>query len=219
MSWPEEKPAGSSRRVYLGVMQDLETGRMVPGQRLAETDLAARFGVGRNAVREAIQQLAARGVIDLSRHRSPMIRQLDIAETMEVLDVASAMTGLAVRTAADRYDAGLHADLLNATLIMLDEADRLDEPGMFSRARRDFYRTLLHIGGNRELQRLFPAIGMHIIYAQYQSRRMRDVRSADYRQIIAAVASHIPDAAGRAGEDHVEHVRQIILEWAPLPPN
>ena len=70
-------------------MKDLEEGRMVPGQMLAETNIAVRFGVGRNAVREAMQQLGARGVIDLSRHRSPTIRLLDKAETSEILAVAT----------------------------------------------------------------------------------------------------------------------------------
>src|SRR3546814_8908277 len=89
---PSGEPAGSARPVFLGILRDLETGRMVPGQRLVETELASRHGVGRNAVREAMQHLAARGVVDLSPNRSPAIRKLDLAESMEVLDVASAMT-------------------------------------------------------------------------------------------------------------------------------
>lgn len=205
-----EQPQASSRRVYLGTMRDLEEGRMVPGQRLAETDLATRFGVGRNAVREAIQHLAARGVVDLSPHRSPMIRALDLAETMEVLDVASAITALAARAAAANFQE-VQAELTADAIALLQEADSHDEPAMFSRARRNFYRVLLHIGGNRELQRLFPAIGMHIIYAQYQSRQLRGIRLADYRQIMDAVAAKDPHTAERAGSTHVENVRQIIL--------
>ena len=206
------EPSGSSSRVYRGIMDDLEQGRMVPGQRLAETDLAARFGVGRNAVREAMQQLAARGIIDLSRNRSPAIRQLDRDETMEVLDVASVLSRLVATSAAARYDAEAHAPLLAATTEMLAKADQIDEPGMFSRARRHFYRTLLLIGGNRELQRLFPAVGMHIIYAQYQTRQLRGIRLADYRRIIDAVAARDVEAAEQASHAHVERVRRIVLE-------
>lgn len=183
---------------------------MVPGQRLAETDLAARFGVGRNAVREAIQRLAARGVVDLSPHRSPMIRTLDLAETMEVLDVAGAMTALAARAAAANFQES-QAQLIAGAIDLLEEADGHDESAMFSRARRNFYRALLHIGGNRELQRLFPAIGMHIIYAQNQSRQLRGIRIADYRQIMDAIAAKKISVAEQAGHAHVENVRQTIL--------
>lgn len=207
----ERQAEGASHRVYLGIMRDLEAGRMVPGQRLAETDLAARFGVGRNAVREAMQQLAGRGVVDLSRNRSPMIRVLDLAETMEILDVASALTGLAARTAAAKRNAeqtGLVADAID----MLMDAEAQEEPALFSSARRNFYRVLLRIGGNRELQRLFPAIGMHIIYAQYQSRQMRGIRLADYSQMAEAIMGGHANAAEKAGRAHVENVRQVILQ-------
>jgi DNA-binding GntR family transcriptional regulator len=207
---PVRDVQNSSHRVYRGIMKDLEEGRLVPGQILTETNLASRFGIGRNAVREAMQQLAARGVIDLSPHRSPAIRQLDNAETFEILDVARAMTALAAHAAAQNYVSEGHDTLVKLSMELLAEADSLDEPGMFSRARRHFYRTLLLIGGNRELQRLFPAIGMHIVYAQYQSRQLRGIRLADYREIMDAVARRDISAAEAAGRRHVDHVRDVI---------
>lgn len=203
-------PTGASERVYLGIMQDLEARRMVPGQRLIETELAQRFGVGRNAVREAIQRLAVRGVVDPSRNRSPSIRQLDLAETQEILDVAAALTGLAARSAADRFDPCRDGAMLDAAMIALEDVGSHSEPGHFSRARRQFYRALLFIGGNRELQRLFPAIGIHIIYSQFQSPLLQQVRMVDYRAVRDAVVARDPDAAENAARKHVNHVRSLI---------
>ncbi len=184
---------------------------MVPGQRLVETELAARFGVGRNAVREAMQRLAVRGVVDLSRYRSASIRQLDSVETLEVLDVAAAMTGLATRTAALKYDPSRHGKIMSSAIQGFPKIGSVLESGMFSRARRQFYRALLIIGSNRELQRVYPAIGMHIIYSQYQSPRMQDLRIKDYMAIYEAVTARDADAAERAGRDHVQRVREVIL--------
>ena len=215
--WLGHEPAGAGRRVYLGILQDLESGRMVPGQRLIETDLATRFEVGRNAVREAMQHLVARGVVDLSPNRSPAIRRLDLAESMEVLDVAAMMTRLAARAAAAGYQPR-HADMLDGAIGDLDRAASADEAGLFSRARRNFYRAILLIGGNRELQRLFPAIGIHIIHAQYPSHRLQGIRLADYRTIGRAIAAGDADAAERAAAAHVEHVRAVIRELAAPAP-
>jgi DNA-binding GntR family transcriptional regulator len=209
--WMGTEPDGAPRRVYRAIMQDLEEHRMVPGQRLIETDLAVRFGVGRNAVREAMQRLAVRGVVDLSRHRSASIRQFDTAETLEVLDVAAVMTGLATRAAALNYNPLQHAKMMSLAIKGFPKIGNVPEPGVFSRARRQFYRALLIIGGNRELQRLFPAIGMHIIYSQFQSPRMQDLRIEDYRAIHDAVIAGDGKAAERAGKDHVQHVRDVIL--------
>jgi DNA-binding GntR family transcriptional regulator len=208
----DDHPAGSVQRVYRGLLADLDHGRMVPGQRLVETDLAERFGVGRNAVREAMQRLAARGVVDLSRHRSPAIRRLDGEETMEVLAVARAMTALVLGAAVARYSPQEHGAALDAAQAQLEAAADDDELSGFDRARRQFYRLLLDIGGNRELKRLFPAIGMHIIYAQYQSRRLRGIRLADYRRMIDAVRQGEAGAAEVAGQAHVDHVRAVIAD-------
>src|SRR3546814_7324942 len=68
--------AGATQRVYLGILQDLEKHRMVPGQRLVETELALHFGVGRNAVREAMQRLAVRGVVDRSEEHTSELQSL-----------------------------------------------------------------------------------------------------------------------------------------------
>ncbi|MET0376793.1 MAG: GntR family transcriptional regulator [Rhizorhabdus sp.] len=215
--WLGHEPAGAARRIYLGILQDLEGGRMVPGQRLIETDLAARFEVGRNAVREAMQHLVVRGVVDLSPNRSPAIRRLDLTESMEVLDVAAALTRLAARAAALGYQPR-HGALIDRAIDDLDQAASAGEVAMFSRARRQFYRILLLIGGNRELQRLFPAIGMIIIHAQYPSNRLQGIRLADYRAIAQTISALDPDAAGRAALDHVENVRAVIRELATTEP-
>jgi DNA-binding GntR family transcriptional regulator len=200
--------AGASEQVYLGIIRDLEDHRMVPGQRLVVTDLALRFGVGRNAVREAIQRLAARGVIDTSRNKSPSIRSLDLAETLDVLDAAAAMTALAASAAARAFRAELHADMLEATECNLTGMEATPVPGAFSRARRRFYRTILTIGGSRELQRLFRAIGMHILYSQFRSRRLQDARIVDYCAISEAISAQDIRAAKRASHNHVRDVRR-----------
>ena len=211
---PDEETS-AVQRVYRGILADLELGRMVPGQRLIETELAGRFQVGRNAVREAIHRLEGRGVVDRSRHRSPAIRKLGQEETLDVLDVADWMTALTLRAAASRYREDVHFQALQSALTLLEQAEQSDPIGAFSHARRNLYRVFLEIGGNRELQRLFPAIGMNIIYAQYQGIRLRRIRLTDYRRMIEAVQDGDADEATRVASEHVANVRSAIQEeWA-----
>ncbi|MEH6758421.1 MAG: GntR family transcriptional regulator [Parasphingorhabdus sp.] len=215
----EHKPETTDREISMPVitssvdkiastmMEYLEAGRLVPGQRLIETELAAQFGVGRNAIREAMQRLAARGVVDLSRHRSAAIRKLDHAELHEVLDVAGAMTGLAASTAARHAHSSPFTGEMTSAVQLLKEAVECQDDELFSKARRQFYRALLLIGGNREIQRLFPAIGMHIIYSQFRSTRMQMIRLADYGLIHDAIYARDPVAAEAISRRHVENIR------------
>ena len=212
--WPDPEPVSASDRVSFGIIQALEQQRMVPGQRLIETALASQFGVGRNAVREAIQRLAVRGIVDLSRNRSPAIRMLSVEEAMEVLEVAEAMTGLLARGAARKFDHTVHRGKLNAVMDELANCEMTRDRNSFSRARRHLYRALLDICGNRELDRLFSAIHMQIVYAQYQSPCLQDIRFADYRTICEAVIAGDVKTAEAVGVRHVKRVRKVVLDLA-----
>src|SRR3546814_21087405 len=106
---------------------------MVPGQRIVETDLAVQFGVGRNAVREAMQQLAMRGVVDLSTNRSASIRKFDLHQPLEVLAVAGEMTSLAASIAARNYDPVLHAEPFATVLRNLTDSENSRKPGTLDR--------------------------------------------------------------------------------------
>jgi DNA-binding GntR family transcriptional regulator len=198
---------GASRRVSRGIMQALEQNRLVPGQRLVETALAAEYRVGRNAVREAVQWLAAHGVIDISRHRSAALRQLDAAETLDVLEVAEALIGLLVKAAARSFQPQSHEKRLD---VVLAEVERANADG-FARARRHFYTALLEIGGNKELHRLFPAVGLHILLAQYRAQIPARRCISDFRAMAVAVAANDVDHAHVLGRAHIGRIRQAVL--------
>jgi len=212
---------GSSRQVYTGILRELDDQRMVPGQRLIETELAVHYSVGRNAVREAMQHLAARGIVDLSPNRSPSIRTFDREEGFEVLAVADVMTRLVARTAALTYKATDHQNLLVNAAEGIKSALSKGDPRIFNRARRYFYRALLDIGANRELQRLFPAIGMHILHLQYASPKLQQIRHDDYLAIIDAVKGGDAVLAETVAAKHVKNVRiaieELQEEWSIEP--
>lgn len=209
---PESAPVSASERVSSGIMRDLEQQQLVPGQRLIETEIAQRFGVGRNAVREAIQRLAATGIVDLSRNRSPSIRRLALEETLDVLEVAEAMTALLAHLAARNFDDPAHLPRIQAVLSELSDCAATRDPDAFSRARRRFYRTLLDIAGNGELDRHFSAMNMHIVYLQYRSSLLQDARFKDYRTICQAVIDRDVHGAEGAARQHVKRVRHLIQE-------
>ena len=196
--------------VFFGIVNGLEIQKFVPAQRLVESDLAEQFAVGRNSVREALQRLAAEGIVELHRHKGAAIRALSLQETLDVLDVAERMTGLLARSAArGAANSGLKP-ILKESLKTLKFADAGNDAAAFTSARRRFYRCLLDMGGNLELKRLFPTIQMPIVYAQHRLPALQKLRLRDYRQIAAAVRAGHEDEADAAGSAHVQHVRHEI---------
>src|SRR3546814_3075186 len=87
------------------------------------------------------------------------------------------------------------------------------EEGVFNAARRHFYRVLLQIGENRELRRLFPSVGMHIIHVQYSAPELQKVRHRDYAEIAGAIMQNDIAVAEEAARRHVDNVRTAIADW------
>ena len=52
-----------AERVYLRLKQAIADGQITAGERLREIDLAARYGVSRTPVREALKKLHAEGLV------------------------------------------------------------------------------------------------------------------------------------------------------------
>jgi DNA-binding GntR family transcriptional regulator len=205
---------GTSNRVSAALLRDLEMQRLVPGQRLIETDLAQRFGVGRNAVREAIQWLAAKGVVDLSRNRSPSIRHLSLDEVLEVLDVAEAMNCLLARLAARKFSRSSHRTAYRQLLLDLNTRGVTLDAESFASIRRHFYRTLLETASNRELARHFSSINMQIVYVQFPKLQLQAIRVEDYLAICKEVMAGKAGPAETAARRHVKRVRELVTRLA-----
>lgn len=207
---PGEHKMSASDKVFWGIVRGLETQQFVPGQRLVEADLAARFQVGRNVIREAVQRLAAEGLVDLSRHRSVSVRVLSRREAFDLLDIVERIFGLLTRTAVRSYEVPIYREELNQVMRTLQQANDQHDPKAFAAARRNFYHTLLNMGGNRDLNRLFTTIHIPILYAQQQIPTLQQIRLTDYRKIIEAVLSGDVEAADQAGSLHVQNVRNAL---------
>ncbi|RYX89439.1 MAG: GntR family transcriptional regulator [Comamonadaceae bacterium] len=203
--------ASASDIVFFGIVNGLEMQTFVPSQRLVEADLAAQFGVGRNSVREALQRLAAEGFVELSRHKGAAVRLLSAQDTLDVLDVAERMTGLLARSATLNGASSEAMRLLKDSMKEIVAADSVQDALAFAKARRRFYRALLDMSASKELKRLFPAIQMPIVLAQFRLPTLQKLRVQDYLKIAAAVMSGRADEAEAAGMAHVRHVRDEIV--------
>lgn len=90
------------------IERDILSGRLPPGTKLEEEALAAKYGASRTPVREAFQQLASQGHIELRPHMGAYVSQLSISElgqmfeTLAVLESACAELAALRHTAEDR---------------------------------------------------------------------------------------------------------------------
>jgi len=82
--------------------QEIVTGQLAPGARLEEMGLAARFGVSRTPVREALNQLASIGLVKMRPRRGAVVAIFGLKEIVEMFEVMAELEGMCGQLAARR---------------------------------------------------------------------------------------------------------------------
>ncbi len=83
-----------AQRLRQTIEDEIVDGALRPGDRLDECQLAARFGVSRTPIREALLQLAVTGLIEVKPRRGAVVsipepaRLIEMFETMAELEAA-----------------------------------------------------------------------------------------------------------------------------------
>ncbi|WP_111429731.1 GntR family transcriptional regulator [Rhodobacteraceae bacterium DSL-40] len=139
---------------YARLLSELREGRLNPGDRLRETELAERLGMSRTPVREAIRQLEADGVVTHVPRQGACIRTLDYAEVMELYEMRSVLEGTAARLAARAASDIEIEELVN----MNQQLAKLGSAPEAFILNRQFHAALLDAAKNRFLARSIHAL-------------------------------------------------------------
>ena len=116
----DRTPTSPSRADELAheLQVEIVTGRIPLGTRLRQEDLAARFGVSRTPIREALRQLQAIGLVEQLGHRGALVRSFSPDECRNVFLVRAELEGLAAERAAGRLTTYDNADLDTAQALL-----------------------------------------------------------------------------------------------------
>lgn len=198
-------------QIVAEIRRGLYDGRYVAGQKLTESDLTKKFGVGRGSVREALRRLAAEGIVTVSLHRGASIRALSRDDVRDVLEVIEALSGLSARLAAERVSRPQDEKALMDMLYGLSHLAASGDPFAFARMRNRFYRLLAQLSGNRELARLIPLVQATLVRVQFRAAYGTEKqRMGDYKKVIEAILAHDPNKAEKAMRQHIRGTARAI---------
>jgi DNA-binding GntR family transcriptional regulator len=146
-------------RARAGIREAIASGELKPGDQIVEAAMAARIGVSRSPVREALRELEQHGLVESIPNRGTFVAALTAADVEEVVLLRGALEGLAARLAADRMG---RRDLRALEAIVERMAGHTGpgapEESAFTEADAEFHSTLVRCAGHRRLQRLWAAL-------------------------------------------------------------
>ena len=85
------------------IEHDIVSGKLTPGMKLDEEALAARYGASRTPVREAFQQLASQGHIELRPHMGAFVAKLSVSELAEMFETMAFLEAACAALASRRH--------------------------------------------------------------------------------------------------------------------
>ncbi len=182
---------------YQELQRGIADGTFPPGTWLREEDVAARTGVSRTPVREALRQLHAERLIDIQPNRGALVMGWSAADLDDIFELRILVEGYAARTAA--LNGGGGPATLAELLSTCDAMDQLlHEPAETRDARAitelnlTFHMTLARSSDNRQLVNTLAAlIQVPIVsetFAHYSSAELRRSH-AQHLEIVEAIAA------------------------------
>jgi DNA-binding GntR family transcriptional regulator len=211
---PDEAVGKGSRGVkaYELLRSAIATGKIKPGARVLENELAAQLEMSRTPVREAIAALEADGLISTDSALGRVVTKLDYQSIMELYAVREVLeataAALAARNASDIEILALR-DMLEL------EAEILDDLGRLADHNRLFHEAIYYCSHNRYILKMLEYIQTAMLLLQPAGRtgaERRETALLEHRAIVDAIESRDPAAAEAAIRNHVRRAQQARIK-------
>ena len=188
---------------YRRLVEAILFGDLADRSRLILQDLAERFQVSLTPIREALQRLAAEGIIEATPRRGYSVRVPSARHVVELWQVRLGLELTAGELAVARLMQGDEAGALARLEAIQAELDADEMPGhrQHMELNTRFHQALVEASGNRLLETLYHGIQMQLLGAWVQRglegwRARLASESAEHHAIIDALAAR--DAAALA---------------------
>ncbi len=148
---PEIRAESIADKVYALLRQEIGTGSFRPGQRIHEKTLAARLGISRTPIREALLRLEIEGVVVCNSRRSYNVRTLTVQDVREIYETLGILEGAVAAAVGPRLTKP-DVDALRRFNRMMATAAAEPDLQAFGRLNRQFHEVFLLKLENRTLR-------------------------------------------------------------------
>ncbi|MBN6054711.1 GntR family transcriptional regulator [Nonomuraea sp. RK-328] len=188
--------AGELRRRVL-------SGEIAPGTPLPEQEIAAKYGVARPTVREALAALVHEGLLRRERNRSAYVPEVTLDDLDDLMYVRRPLEDLMAQAVTGRRVPEADAALARMDALALDApwADTVAE-------HMALHAALITAVGSPRLDRLYGALAAETRLGLVRLREVyedREVLVREHRELLDAIADGPVEAARAAVAAHLGH--------------
>jgi len=203
------------RQIAYERLQDaIRHADLQPGEPLSETRISKALGISRTPVREALQQLAQEGLVQIIPGRAVTVAAPSMQEVLDAIHVRQLLEPELVRIAAEMLPPEARATL-QTVIQEMEQAAKTGDRAAWAKADSIFHETLSHYCPNRLLGQLVlqtrNRVHQSIIDEQTSTARIIEC-TGEHRQVVEAILARDGQTAERLMREHIEQLRQSMFK-------
>lgn len=208
--------AKAAEAAYAVIREGILSGRFARGERLREEELAARVGVSRTPVREALRRLDAEGLIDFTPNRGARVTAWSERELEDLYEARALLESYGARLAARR----ITPDELDHLALVADQMQALAEQGPaaadeLTTLNSDFHRSIVQASRNSQLDSMVRGImDVPLVYRTFQRYSPQRLRASQFhhQELVEALRAGDGEWAEAVMRTHILAARTTVLQ-------
>ena len=184
-------------------------GRLQPGSKMVERELAEEFGVSRVPVREALRTLETEGFVQVVPRKGVVVRHLSRRDVEELFDVREALEFLAPRRPTEQATQAERAPRRQVLAAGAAALARGHAAGA-QESNEAFHDAIVRFAHNDLLASLLEPLQGRLHWLFRQNEDVSELLH-EHEGLFAAMASRDSEHAATLALEHVRVNRQIAL--------
>lgn len=199
--------------VYEELKMQILTGKITPGTRMMEVELAESMGVSRTPIREAIKKLEQEGLVIIEPRKGAYASQISVKDMVDILEVRQDMEGLAAYMAAYRMTPKQMKEL---EAISSGYNKAVEEGNMADMIKfdTDFHNLIVESCNNNILTMMINQLQELLLrfrYVYYDNIKRAEKMPSEHTMIMEAIKDGRSDAARASAEMHIERIKDMVM--------
>ena len=193
--------------VFRTLREAILKGKIKPGERLMEIQLAKKLGVSRTPVREAIRMLELEGLVTMVPRKGTAVAAITEKTLRDVLEVRRALEELSVMRACERMTWEQFEELRAANTRFARAAEGEDIT-LIAKTDEDFHDIIYQSTGNDKLILLLNQLREQMYRYRVEHIKMKERRSIlikEHQEIIDALRERNADIAVAVMRKHINN--------------
>lgn len=189
------------------------TGKIEPGTRMMEIELADEMGVSRTPIREAIRKLEEEGLVVIEPRKGAYVSEISVPDIVNILEVRENLDGLTAYFAAQRISEKGKENLIEISkqFDVAVESGDMDEMIKFDSM---FHKIIVDETDNSYLVNIMERIQELVLrfrYIYYKDFKRAEEMPNEHKMITNAIINGDADTAREESELHIRKLKELIL--------